>query len=526
MLYTPTEELDPRVEAEITRLGVDRAIILGGEDAISADVQTALEGLVGTVDRLEGPTRTETAIAVTEESGATTAVLARSHDAEGGDSSQAFADSITAGAWAAAEGYGVLLTLTDELTGSTADFLAEGSIDSVIIVGGTAAVSDEVEAAVAEIVPDTTRVGGENRAETAVDVATERGYASADDAAGVILVEGFTEDAWTDGFAAAATSAHGDYPVVLSNGDDLPPETEAWASGAAAAFAQAGPGGPVVVCGALVTVAACEAFAALVGAVSLTLDVTDLEAGDDITGTITGLPDGTTVTVSGCGFTDEDVTVEDDGTFTVPGFPGTPDEADGDSCVLTFTFTDEDGNTFTRTATITIATAAVPPTDVLIPISSRIVNQTATQILIGVLFNNEIGPGGIPASQFWAYGPTEQLQNSNGGIGNTSGTRNPDNTSEALVLFDIHSVMQDHLTTVAAQEGAVETPDGDQSAYGDVAVQQVTLAPGVALGPSPVSAGPFDDGATDLAEGTEVSVTVVSIDDSATLVASPPAMRS
>ncbi|MGI9017078.1 MAG: cell wall-binding repeat-containing protein, partial [Euzebya sp.] len=129
LLLTDTDELDQRVIDEIDRLGVDEAIILGDEAAISADVEAELNDLLSDVSRLGGETRIETAIEVTAESGATTAILARAF----GDGSQSFADSLAAGAWAAADGFGVLLTQTEVLTGNTADYLASGDIDQVII---------------------------------------------------------------------------------------------------------------------------------------------------------------------------------------------------------------------------------------------------------------------------------------------------------------------------------------------------------------------------------------------------------
>lgn len=68
---------------------VDRAIILGGSNAISCDVETAVGGEIREVDRLEGATRTATAIEVTREAGATTMLLARGCDATPGPTSAA-----------------------------------------------------------------------------------------------------------------------------------------------------------------------------------------------------------------------------------------------------------------------------------------------------------------------------------------------------------------------------------------------------------------------------------------------------
>jgi putative cell wall-binding protein len=332
LLLTDSDSLDADVAAEIERLGVDEAVILGGVNAISEGVEAELNDLVSTVSRLEGETRTETAIAITADSGATTAILARSE----GEGTAAFADSLAAGAWAAADDFGVLLTQTAELTETTADFLATGQIDEVIIVGGESAVSTDVEDAVAAIDGVTvSRVAGDNRAGTAVAIAEARGFDSAVVNDGVILSEGFIDDAWADGFPAAATSALEGYPVLLSNGDDLPPETATY-------FEDTTSNATNLVCGPYATAAACDAAAAIIGTVELALDLTSITVGDDVTGTVGG--NVATLTVFGCGFGSEEapvaVTINEDGTFNLGPLPASEDE----TCTLTFTAADADGN--------------------------------------------------------------------------------------------------------------------------------------------------------------------------------------
>lgn len=239
LLLTDTDDLDDRVIQEISRLDVDRAIILGEFEAISEDVEDQLEELDLEVSRLGGITRIETAIEITQANASgnvdvdsdgneqddaetTTAILARAYDSDGGSSSQAFADSLAAGGWAAEEGYGVLLTESDTLTENTREYLESGEIDNVIIVGGEDAISEDVEDEVSDLDVDVRRVGGENRAETAADIAEERDVEGCD----TILVEGYMENSWASGFPAAATSALEGYPILLSNGEGLPPETE------------------------------------------------------------------------------------------------------------------------------------------------------------------------------------------------------------------------------------------------------------------------------------------------------------
>src|SRR5699024_9302374 len=57
LLLTDSHVLDPVVAAELQRLSPAQITILGGADAISADVATELETYAATVTRLEGASR-------------------------------------------------------------------------------------------------------------------------------------------------------------------------------------------------------------------------------------------------------------------------------------------------------------------------------------------------------------------------------------------------------------------------------------------------------------------------------------
>ena len=238
LLLVPTDGPVPaRTMAEIRRVGATDAVVLGGESAVSSAVaeELAAEGL--TVQRLSGPTRIETAIDVARQRpSATTAILARAGGVEGNPSS-GFADTLAAGGWAAAEGWPVLLTQTDQLTTSTREYLASSAITTVNIVGGTAAIGQAVEDALRGMGLSVTRVSGADRAATALAIADARGLGQAADVERIILVDGFSEDAWAAGFGAAAQSAGGAVdadsgdregapaPLVLGNVDSLPPAT-------------------------------------------------------------------------------------------------------------------------------------------------------------------------------------------------------------------------------------------------------------------------------------------------------------
>ncbi len=235
MLLVPSSgPLPADVRQRLIDLAPSQVIIVGGTEAIGQDVEDEIRALGIDVVRRSGPTRLETAvdIAATDATGATTAIIARAFPgADGLDPTTAFADSIAAGGMAAELGYPVLLTESDHLSTPTASFLSTSTITDVLVMGGTAAVSDQVVTELQAIVPGTVeRVAGDDRFGTAVEVAEKLGATSAADVANLIMVEGQDENAWAAGFTAAYASAQQDAPIVLLNGDDVPPATEAFLS--------------------------------------------------------------------------------------------------------------------------------------------------------------------------------------------------------------------------------------------------------------------------------------------------------
>lgn len=233
LLLTDGAELDGRVRAELVRLGAQRVHLLGGEDAIGADIAAELRTLGYVVERIGGADRIETAVAVARTAApeATTAILAR----DDGPGTAAFADSLAAGALGATSGAPILLTDSEDLSAQTASHLARSSITSVVIAGGESAVSAAVAEDLEALDIDVARVGGLTRFETAVAIAgvstavadgadlpeiADRGVAAAAPVARIVLVDGTAPDGWAAGLAAASGAidavSRGSATVVLS----------------------------------------------------------------------------------------------------------------------------------------------------------------------------------------------------------------------------------------------------------------------------------------------------------------------
>ncbi len=381
LLLTAADALDERVVDELNRLGVTTVHILGGEEAVSADVAADIEAAGFTVgERFEGATRTETAIDIAEFVNGDTFLLARSHPAFADPATSAFVDALAAGGWAAEQGWPILFTyppgeddpatpdidesaLGETLTESTAAAIEAGGFSNAIIIGGTAAVSQAVEDQLEGMVDSVERVGGANRAHTAVLIAEARGWTDSNDPELTIVADGEGGDAWVDGFAGAALSGLTPGPIVLDDSaeDSLPPETAEFlvpfeADAPPAGFAQ-DPGAEFelndhsndhVVC--LPGANDC----ALVGEEvelpvdvegppsGVTFDPTTLEAGGEVTITIPGLAEGDVITVTGCGFEEGDFEqtvaagdIDEDGNVVVAVAVPAPGTDAEETCTLT-----------------------------------------------------------------------------------------------------------------------------------------------------------------------------------------------
>jgi len=247
LLLTASAALSEATAAELTRLGVKRVTILGGEAAVSAAVATALRTAGYAVSRLAGAGRVETAVAVASSRPASrTVILARA--SSGADATQGFADALAAGAWSAASGYPVLLSDTAALSGPTAAYLRAARVGTVMVVGGTGAISAQVERQLLGLGLAVRRLAGRERSATAAAIAGAQGYASAADAARVVVVDGRGADAWAPGFAAAALAAGGRTAVVLAETDTLPAPTATFLA----------KGTPELVCAPLLAAGRCD----------------------------------------------------------------------------------------------------------------------------------------------------------------------------------------------------------------------------------------------------------------------------
>lgn len=228
LILTPTGALSDDARRELRRVLVPDGTVylLGGDAALSPDVEETVVAEGFKPRRLFGAGRVETALRVADEivgrtPGQRTAVLARAAGPPD-DVTAGWADSVTIGAWAADGMVPVLVTPTDELARPVDAWLDANGIDTTIVVGGVSAITD----AVAAQVPGPRRVFGVDRAGTAAAVAAEL---IDGDPPRVLVVNGYREDGWAFGLPAAGLAADFDAPLLVA-GDDVPGSTAAIAS--------------------------------------------------------------------------------------------------------------------------------------------------------------------------------------------------------------------------------------------------------------------------------------------------------
>ncbi|WP_170128096.1 cell wall-binding repeat-containing protein [Euzebya rosea] len=291
LLLTQTDDLDLRIADELTRLGATEILLLGSEDAISPDLESKFVANFGedNVSRVGGPSRVETAAMLAEHvaPNADTALLMRAYPDEGTDQSQAYADALGAGPLGSSMEYPALLTTTGYLHPAAEAYFEDSGVEEVVIVGGEAAIAPEVADTLTDMGITVTRVAGENRYGTAIEIARFMGFLDAADTSRLILTEAGSveEPLWSAGFSAAAHGAVYEAPVILADGPLLPPETIAYLGDGLLSNALRLNNLPLI-CNSFVDFLACETAALLM--LGLLDEVNELTGGvlEDVLGPV------------------------------------------------------------------------------------------------------------------------------------------------------------------------------------------------------------------------------------------------
>ncbi|MBN2848031.1 MAG: cell wall-binding repeat-containing protein, partial [Coriobacteriia bacterium] len=169
LLLTARDSLPLATSVELSRLAPKAVYVLGGESAVSAEVERAVRTLLpsASIERIAGADRYETAYLAAEEVYAlapgNTAIVV---------SGKAWADAASASAVAYGQKAPILLTAPDVLSEEAEQYLSERRPSIILVVGGEAVLSSDIDVRIRSITGRiATRLAGANRYETSAAVA-------------------------------------------------------------------------------------------------------------------------------------------------------------------------------------------------------------------------------------------------------------------------------------------------------------------------------------------------------------------
>lgn len=211
ILLAKNDELNRSTKREIKRLGAKNVIVLGGEAAISKEVEEELKSYGLATERIAGKDRYETAAKIAEKviqgKSEKSAIIVYGRD---------FPDALSAAPKAADSGQAILMVESETIPKATKEFLEKYDIKDTKVIGGSKVISDRV----LSNLPAASRIAGKDRHETAVKVA---GSYNSTSFSSIFIASG---DSFSDTLALATLGAKLDGKLVLVQEDKLSISTE------------------------------------------------------------------------------------------------------------------------------------------------------------------------------------------------------------------------------------------------------------------------------------------------------------
>ncbi|MDR1088930.1 MAG: cell wall-binding repeat-containing protein [Coriobacteriales bacterium] len=177
VVLTESSTLTSQAEQTIKDLGATKALVIGGEAAVSKEILAALEDIVGpgNVSRISGGTRISTALDIYEKGRTPDANQASWGDIAIIANGFSFADALSVSPFANVTRSPIFLSTPESMSGSGLDeatlaAINTGGFKRIIITGGTAAVPGIVEDQLASSGATVERWSGANRYETSAAI--------------------------------------------------------------------------------------------------------------------------------------------------------------------------------------------------------------------------------------------------------------------------------------------------------------------------------------------------------------------
>jgi stage II sporulation protein D len=215
LLLTRSVSIPDSVMAKIQALAPKKVILLGGPAAISEAVEKQIRASGIETERIAGETRYHTAALLAGQIEGSKEVIITS----GSDTSP---DALSIASYAAKQQIPILVTGAGWLNEELKQYLANHSISKVYIIGGAAAVSENVVSEIRNLgISNIERISGETRYETSVAIAKRFNF----DLSNVFFARG---DIFIDALPGAALAAQYGAPVILTHQHVFTPSSQQW----------------------------------------------------------------------------------------------------------------------------------------------------------------------------------------------------------------------------------------------------------------------------------------------------------
>ncbi|WP_209121763.1 cell wall-binding repeat-containing protein [Alkalihalobacillus sp. BA299] len=216
LLVTPSK-IPAEIKAELTRLNPKEIIIVGGETAVSTQVEQELEKMGYIITRISGANRYDTAVQIAESTVEGNEIFLAT-----GDSNSP--DALSIAPYAAKKQIPILFTEQKSLPSTLKKFIIDYNISKVTIIGGETAISDSVILELENLgISHIERVAGSDRYATSVEIVNK--YKE-----DFILEEVFfaSGNSFIDALPGSSVAAAKSAPVLLTSGNQVPPSIKSW----------------------------------------------------------------------------------------------------------------------------------------------------------------------------------------------------------------------------------------------------------------------------------------------------------
>ena len=206
ILLTDKANLNPDTSAELTKLGAKHALIVGGNGAVSANVESQITALGIDIQRFSGPDRYATSVAIANAVGNTGSIVITN----GYNPYEALSISPIA----AELGMPIILTARDSVPPEITDYLSKNTITKTYVLGKADGTTSNDGVADNSLFPNPIRITGDNLYQRNINIIKQ--FSGNLNFSKVYLATG---KAFADALAGSALAATTGSPLIFVDND-------------------------------------------------------------------------------------------------------------------------------------------------------------------------------------------------------------------------------------------------------------------------------------------------------------------